>query len=48
LQIRGAYTAGDANSYGSGEAVEAYRRACAAHGWTVPADFDQTVAQQPQ
>jgi ubiquitin-conjugating enzyme E2 Q len=48
LQIRGAYTAGDANSYGTGEAVEAYRRACAAHGWTVPADFDQTVAQQPQ
>ncbi|KAI4747080.1 hypothetical protein E4T50_02575 [Aureobasidium sp. EXF-12298] len=48
LQIRGNYVAGDTNSYGSGEAVEAYKRACMAHGWTVPADFDQTVAEQPQ
>jgi ubiquitin-conjugating enzyme E2 Q len=48
LQIRGNYVAGDTNSYGSGEAVEAYKRACMAHGWTVPTDFDQTVAEQPQ
>jgi ubiquitin-conjugating enzyme E2 Q len=48
LQIRGAYTAGDANSYGSREAIEAYKRACMTHGWTVPSDFDQTVAEEPQ
>ena len=48
LQIRGDYAAGDSNSYGSGEAVEAYKRACMVHNWTIPADFDQTVAEQPQ
>ena len=25
--------------YGVGEAIEAYKRACIAHGWTIPADF---------
>ncbi|KAI4718361.1 hypothetical protein E4T48_05420 [Aureobasidium sp. EXF-10727] len=48
LQIRGAYADGDSNSYGTREAVEAYKRACMAHGWTIPADFDQTVAEEPQ
>jgi len=47
LQIRGQCTVGDSNSYGSSEAIEAYKRACITHGWTVPADFDQTVAEQP-
>ncbi|KAG9954712.1 hypothetical protein KCU85_g290, partial [Aureobasidium melanogenum] len=47
LQIRGASADGNHNSYGTGEAVEAYKRACMAHGWTIPADFDQTVAEQP-
>lgn len=28
-------------TYGIGEAVNAYRRACQNHGWTVPAGFDQ-------
>lgn len=32
LQLRG--------DYGVGEAVEAYKRACLAHGWEVPKDFD--------
>ena len=27
--------------YGVGEAVEAYIRACNAHGWTVPAGFKE-------
>jgi ubiquitin-conjugating enzyme E2 Q len=27
--------------YGVGEAVEAYMRACAVHGWTVPAGFKE-------
>ncbi|KAJ4982919.1 polymerase [Stagonosporopsis vannaccii] len=30
-------------NYGIGEAVEAYIRACAMHGWTVPADFKETA-----
>ncbi|KAH0275205.1 hypothetical protein KCU91_g4732, partial [Aureobasidium melanogenum] len=47
LQIRGTSADGNHNSYGTGEAVEAYKRACMAHGWTIPADFDQTVAEQP-
>ncbi|TIA20063.1 hypothetical protein D6C80_02572 [Aureobasidium pullulans] len=46
LQLRGTYAEGDQNSYGSGEAVDAYRRACKMHGWTVPSDFDQTIAEQ--
>lgn len=48
LQIRGASADGDHNSYGTREAVEAYKRACMVHGWTIPADFDQTVAEEPQ
>lgn len=44
LQIQGNYGKGDRNSYGAGEAVEAYKRACRVHGWTVPSDFDQTAA----
>lgn len=27
--------------YGVGEAVEAYKRACIAHQWEIPKDFDQ-------
>jgi hypothetical protein len=26
-------------SYGTGEAIEAYIRACQAHGWQIPKDF---------
>ncbi|KAK6005177.1 hypothetical protein QM012_007956 [Aureobasidium pullulans] len=48
LQIRGTYADGDSNSYGTREAIEAYKRACMVHGWTIPADFDQTVAEEPQ
>ncbi|PNS15126.1 Ubiquitin-conjugating enzyme E2 6 [Sphaceloma murrayae] len=33
------------NDYSVGEAVEAYKRACAAHGWAVPADL-QSVVQE--
>jgi ubiquitin-conjugating enzyme E2 Q len=29
------------NTYAIGEAVNAYIRACRAHGWTIPADFDK-------
>lgn len=29
------------NEYGVGEAIEAYKRACRAHGWAIPPDFDQ-------
>lgn len=28
------------STYGVGEAVEAYKRACRTHGWTVPSGFD--------
>jgi len=28
-------------SYGIGEAVIAYKRACLSHGWQVPPDFDK-------
>jgi ubiquitin-conjugating enzyme E2 Q len=45
LQLSGIYTDGDRNSYGSREAVDAYKRACLTHGWTIPADFDQTTAE---
>ncbi|KAF3044281.1 hypothetical protein E8E12_003511 [Didymella heteroderae] len=31
------------HDYGVGEAVEAYIRACAMHGWTVPAGFKETA-----
>ncbi|KAH0154670.1 hypothetical protein KCU67_g8964, partial [Aureobasidium melanogenum] len=48
LQVRGGYADGAHNSYGTREAVEAYKRACMVHGWTIPADFDQTVAEEPQ
>lgn len=34
---------GGRNDYGVGEAVEAYIRACAMHGWTVPAGFKETA-----
>jgi ubiquitin-conjugating enzyme E2 Q len=33
--------AGAPADYGVGEAVEAYMRACAVHGWTVPAGFKE-------
>ncbi|KAL1801352.1 hypothetical protein ACET3X_001694 [Alternaria dauci] len=33
--------AGGPADYGVGEAVEAYMRACAVHGWTVPAGFKE-------
>jgi ubiquitin-conjugating enzyme E2 Q len=33
--------AGPPADYGVGEAVEAYMRACAVHGWTVPAGFKE-------
>ncbi|CAN9093488.1 unnamed protein product [Alternaria alternata] len=33
--------AGAPMDYGVGEAVEAYMRACAVHGWTVPAGFKE-------
>jgi ubiquitin-conjugating enzyme E2 Q len=32
---------GGRNDYGVGEAVEAYIRACAMHGWTVPTGFKE-------
>ena len=32
---------GGVSDYGTGEAVEAYVRACNAHGWEVPKDFRQ-------
>jgi len=32
---------GSQSNYGVGEAVEAYMRACAVHGWTVPAGFKE-------
>ncbi|KAG9594721.1 hypothetical protein KCU77_g7991, partial [Aureobasidium melanogenum] len=48
LQIKGGSADGAHNSYGTREAVEAYKRACMVHGWTIPADFDQTVAEEPQ
>jgi ubiquitin-conjugating enzyme E2 Q len=34
---------GGRHDYGVGEAVEAYVRACAMHGWTVPAGFKETA-----
>lgn len=34
---------GGRHDYGVGEAVEAYIRACAMHGWTVPVDFRETA-----
>jgi ubiquitin-conjugating enzyme E2 Q len=34
---------GGRHDYGVGEAVEAYIRACAMHGWTVPAGFKETA-----
>ncbi|KAF2149274.1 hypothetical protein K461DRAFT_230997 [Myriangium duriaei CBS 260.36] len=35
------------SGYGAGEAVEAYKRACRMHGWTIPADFDATARAGP-
>ncbi|KAI5244991.1 hypothetical protein E4T43_03434 [Aureobasidium subglaciale] len=46
LQVSGTYTDGDRNSYASGEAVEAYKRAADMHGWTIPSDFAQTVTEE--
>ncbi|KAI5209859.1 hypothetical protein E4T39_00594 [Aureobasidium subglaciale] len=46
LQISGTYTDGDRNSYGSKEAIMAYERAARVHGWTIPTDFAQTVAEE--
>lgn len=34
---------GGRHDYGVGEAVEAYIRACAMHGWTVPVGFKETA-----
>lgn len=31
---------GKQRDYGTGEAIEAFKRACHAHGWVVPAEFD--------
>ena len=31
------------SDYGVGEAVDAYIRACALHGWSVPAGFKETA-----
>lgn len=33
-------------SYGVGEAVAAYKRACVSHGWEIPKDFDQMAVQE--
>ncbi|KAL1857150.1 hypothetical protein Plec18170_003266 [Paecilomyces lecythidis] len=33
---------GKIQDYGVGEAVEAFRRACHAHGWEVPKDFEES------
>jgi ubiquitin-conjugating enzyme E2 Q len=51
LQVRVAITSTDPKparldqhgrqDYGVGEAVEAYIRACSAHGWTVPSGFKE-------
>ena len=35
---------GPVRDYGIGEAVEAFRRACRTHGWTVPEDFASIAA----
>ncbi|KAI4223057.1 MAG: hypothetical protein L6R36_005687 [Xanthoria steineri] len=35
---------GKVRDYGVGEAIEAYIRACNAHGWTVPPDFQSNYA----
>ena len=37
---------GSSQEYGVGEAVEAYRRACNMHGWTIPKDFAQMTAAE--
>ena len=34
---------GGRHDYGVGEAVDAYMRACAMHGWTIPAGFKETA-----
>jgi ubiquitin-conjugating enzyme E2 Q len=34
---------GGPSDYGVGEAVEAYRRACNVHGWTIPPGFNETA-----
>ncbi|MCJ1391300.1 hypothetical protein MMC18_004163 [Xylographa bjoerkii] len=53
LQIRLAMTsldpkparleAGPVRDYGVGEAVEAFKRACRAHNWEIPKDFDSII-----
>lgn len=44
LETRGGY-GGSQSSYGVGEAIEAYKRACMQHGWTMPHDF-HTLQQE--
>lgn len=39
--------AGPVTDYGRGEAVDAYVRACQAHGWSVPKDFMQNYGGGP-
>ncbi|GKT47004.1 ubiquitin-like modifier hub1 [Colletotrichum spaethianum] len=39
-------TAGSSNDYGVYEAIEAYKRAAATHGWRVPPDLDMTANAQ--
>ncbi|OHW94948.1 ubiquitin conjugating enzyme [Colletotrichum incanum] len=37
------YTAGYSDDYGVYEAIEAYKRAAATHGWKIPPDLDMTA-----
>ena len=39
----GGYRNENSNDYHIGEAVEAYKRAASAHGWSVPSDLVQTA-----
>lgn len=47
LGNRGYNRTGDGGMYQVGEAIEAYQRACRAHGWTVPAAFS-TLARNDE
>ncbi len=39
--------AGVGGEYHVGEAITAYKRACAMHGWEVPKEFDEFLTGQP-
>lgn len=39
-------SAGPVGAYSTAEAIQAYRRACQIHGWTVPPDFAAIATQQ--